>query len=98
MLAGYLVYFLVLLYQFSWRIIIIPTQMDYSTLFDLEITLETRMGQLRFAARKLELIASKIQEATPEEIKHTRDDLREVNKVIMGILFTEAKYTHIWNK
>ena len=32
--------------------------MDYSTLFDLEITLEKRMGQLRFASRKLELIAS----------------------------------------
>lgn len=72
--------------------------MDYATLFDLEITLETRMGQLRFAARKLELIASKIQEATPEEILHTRKDLREVNSVIMNILFTESKYIHIWNK
>lgn len=42
--------------------------MDYSALFDLEITLESRMAELRFAARKLELIASKIQDSTPEEI------------------------------
>ena len=72
--------------------------MDYSYLFDLEITLETRMGQLRFAARKLELIASKIQEATPKEIESTRKDLREVNNVIMDILIKETNYTNIFDK
>jgi hypothetical protein len=42
--AGYLVYFFAILYQFVSRYLIIPVQMDYSYLFDLEITLETRMG------------------------------------------------------
>jgi hypothetical protein len=44
------------------------------------------------------MIASKIQKATPEEIEHTRSDLKDVNTIIMKILFAESNYVHLWNK